>query len=289
MKANQLKTLFKVGCIFILTICIFNCSQHSPKLNENVSLSKVDIAEDFESVPNEDKKASFKVGSSINTIPKNLKIIKSAKAKYKVKNVKIATQQIKQVVIQYSAYVSDMRFENNLYKKENRFTIKIPQQYFDTAMDSISNFTEFIDYENITTQDVTEEYVDLESRLKTKLEVKQRYESILRKNAITVEDILATEDKIRIIQEEIESSQGRLKYLSNKVAFSTIQIELYETVNYKEEPTTYNKTFWTKTKNALSFGWDFLESLFLGILHIWPLVISGIILFIYIKRRLKKK
>ena len=80
-------------------------------------------------------------------------------------------------------------------------------------MDSINNSVEFIDYENITTKDVTEEYIDLESRLNTKLEVKQRYESILRKQAKTVKDILATEEKLQIIQEEIESVQGRLKYL----------------------------------------------------------------------------
>lgn len=190
--------------------------------------------------------------------------------------------------MQYGAYISNMRFENNLFKKENRFTIKIPQTYFDAIMDSISSFSEFIDYENISTQDVTEEFVDLQSRLKTKIEVKERYESILRKNAITIEDILATEDKIRIIQEEIEAAQGRLKYISNKVAFSTIQIELYETVDYKDEPATYNKTFGTKIKNALSFGWEFLESLFIGILHIWPLIIIGTILFIYFRKRLRK-
>ncbi len=289
MKAKLLKTVFKIIWTLLIITSLISCSQHTPKLEENVSLSKVDLDEDYESISDEYAKQVLKVGTTTSTIPKNLKIIKSAKVKYKVKNVKRATYQIKQVVIKYGAYISEMRFENNLYEKSNRFTIKIPQQYFDSVMDSISDVAEFIDYENITTQDVTEEYIDLQSRLKTKLEVKGRYESILRKNAITVEDILATEDKIRIIQEEIEAAQGKLKYLSNKVSFSTIQIDLYETVDYKEEPVTYNKTFWAKSKNALSYGWEFLESLFIGILYIWPLTITGIILLIYLRKRVRKK
>lgn len=49
-------------------------------------------------------------------------------------------------------------------------------------MDSINSVVEFVEFENITTKDVTEEYIDLETRLKTKQEVKQRYEDILCKN-----------------------------------------------------------------------------------------------------------
>ncbi len=289
MKANLLKIIFKLVWLLLLTFSMLACSQHAPKHDENVSISKVDLDETSEAVSSQSQKGISKIGATTNTIPQNLKIIKSAKTKYKVKNVKVATQQIKQVATKYGAYISDMRFENNLYKKENRFTIKIPQIHFDAIMDSISNFVEFIDYENITTQDVTEEYVDLESRLKTKLEVKERYEGILRKKAITVEDILNTEDKIRIIQEEIEAAQGKLKYLSNKVAFSTIQIDLYETVDYQDEPVSYNKTFWTKAKNALKFGWEFLESLLVGLLHIWPLLIVGTILVIVFRKRIRKK
>ncbi|TXG35271.1 DUF4349 domain-containing protein [Seonamhaeicola maritimus] len=288
MKAKPLKTLFKITLTFFMLIVIFSC-QNTSKHNESVMLEEVEVAQDFESVSNQDSEKALKVGATTSSIPKNLKIIKSAKAKYKVKHVKKATNEIKQVAIKYGAYISDMRFENNLYQKANRFTIKIPQQHFDSFMDSISGVAEFIDYENITTQDVTEEYIDLQSRLNTKLEVKKRYESILRKKAITVEDILNTEDKIRIIQEEIEAAQGRLKYLSNKVSFSTIQIDLYETVDYKEEPVTYNKTFWTKSKNALSFGWELIENLLLGILHIWPLIITGTLLIIYIRKRLLLK
>jgi hypothetical protein len=202
--------------------------------------------------------------------------------------VKIATGQIRRIVLQYDAYISDLRYENNLYQKQNRFTIKVPQQHFDIIMDSIGKVVEFVEYENITTKDVTEEYIDLQGRLATKLEVKKRYEEILRKNARTVEDILKTEEKLRVLQEEIESAQGRLKYLTNKVAYSTIQIDLYETVEYTEEPTSYKKTFGDKSKDALSFGWKMIESILLFFIHIWPLLLLGIVLVVVLRRWLKK-
>jgi hypothetical protein len=231
---------------------------------------------------------SLKTEPILAKAPADLKIIKSANARYKVKNVKVATEHIKNIAVAYEAYVSDLRFQNNLYQIENRFTIKVPQQYFDVLLDNIGGAVEFVEFENITTQDVTEEYIDLQSRLKTKLEVKARYEEVLRKNAKTVEDILATEDKLRIIQEEIEATQGRLKYLSSKVAYSTIQVDLYETVNYKKEPENYTRTFLSKTKDGFTFGWTIIETVVLALVHIWPLLLIGIILVVFVRRRLKK-
>ena len=195
---------------------------------------------------------------------------------------------IKQLAQAQNGYISDQRFEDNLYNKSSRFTIKVPKSTFDGLLDSISKVAEFIEYENITTQDVTEEYIDLETRLKTKMEVKARYEEVLRKNAKTVEDILATEDKLRIIQEEIESAQGRLKYLSSRVAYSSIQVDLYESVEYKEEPKSYTKSFMTKITDGLKFGWEMIEGFILILVHIWPILIVGGLLFLFVRKRLKK-
>ncbi len=283
MKAKTLKNRFKILIIVLCSFCLA-CNNNSYK--ESVMANSVEVTEDFETI--ETEKIIGKYKTNQNNIPLDLKIIKSASARYKVKNVKEATYKIKAIAQKHGAYVSDLRFQNDLYKKENRFTIKVPQLYFDTVMDSVNTIVDFVEYENITTKDVTEEYIDLETRLKTKIEVKQRYENILRKNAKTVEDILKTEDKLRVIQEEIESAQGRLKYLTNKVAFSTIQINLYETVDYIEEPTSYTKTFWDKTKQGLTNGWTFIESFIIFLINIWPLLIVGIVSFILIKKRLKK-
>ncbi len=288
MKTNSLKSIMKMAVSIMLFAFMYSCNQGG-NYTEDLKMGEVDLNESFASVESEESPiTSFKPDATLTKTPANLKIIKSASARYKVKDVKIATEQIRRIAIQYDAYISDLRYENNLYQKQNRFTIKVPRQHFDIIMDSIGKVVEFVEYENITTKDVTEEYIDLQGRLATKLEVKKRYEEILRKNARTVEDILNTEEKLRVLQEEIESAQGRLKYLTNKVAYSTIQIDLYETVEYTEEPTSYKKTFGDKSKDALSFGWKMIESILLFFIHIWPLLLLGIVLIVILRRWLKK-
>jgi len=285
MITKQFNSVLKISVITLVCLAVFSCNQGAN--SENFEMSKVDITDDYAAVEDREHK-DFLFNQSEIKAPTDLKIIKSANVRYKVKSVKSSTQKIKQFSSMYSAYISDLRFENSLYSIENRFTIKVPKEYFDELLDSINGVVEFIEHENITTKDVSEEFVDLEARLKTKLEVKKRYETILRKNAKTVKDILATEEKLRIIQEEIESAQGRLKFLSNKVAYSTIQVDLYETVEYKEEPENYSKTFLAKTKEGFSFGWDIVQGLILGIIHIWPLVLLGLLVFLYLKKRIRK-
>lgn len=283
MKVNQLK----LSTFLMFVVLIIGCSNREPHY-ENISVSEVDVKENFESVKI-DETENFSINDKTTIKPKDLKIIKSATTKYKVKDVKVVTNKIKKVTALYRGYISDLRFENNLYKKENRFTIKVPEEFFDSLMDSISSFSEFIDYENVTTKDVTEDYIDTHSRLTTKEEVKNRYETILRKKAKTVKDILATEDKLRIIQEEIDAAKGKLKYISNKVAYSTIQIDLYETVDYKEEPLVYKKTFKTKFNNGVLFGWELLQSLFIGVIYLWPLLLIVFIVLLFVKMKRKKQ
>jgi hypothetical protein len=288
MKTISVNSVIKTWAVLMLALFVFSCNDGN--YSENLKVADVDISEAYETVEATEEVSSINEDgtSSFIETPPDLKIIKTASARYKVADVKIATEQIKMIAKQYEAYISDLRFENNLYQKENRFTLKVPSDRFDGIMDSIGSVVEFVEYENITTKDVTEEYVDIQTRLKTKLEVKSRYEEVLRKNARTVEDILNTEDKLRVIQEEIEAAQGRLKYLTNKVTYSTIQIDLYETVEYKKEPDSYKKSFVAKAKNGLSFGWNMIEAILLGLIHIWPILLLGVLLVLLLWKRFNK-
>ena len=267
----------KLTTLFLITLTLLQgCNQNNSKHAER----------NFEPITNE-KIRNDSPNKNLE-FPKSLKIIKSAETRYKVKNVKFTTQKIKEFVKKYGGYVSGLRFRNNVYQLENTFTIRVPQEEFDTLLDSINNSAEFVDYENITTKDITEEYVDLESRLQTKQEVKKRLESILRKQAKTVEEILETEEKLGEIQEEIEAVQGKLKYYSNRVSYSTIKINLYEIVEHKETPVSYHKSFGVKIKEGFSNGWSMVSMIFLGIINVWPLIIIGFVsLFVIKKRKIK--
>lgn len=283
MRTKRKTQWIKITVFALLVTTIFACGQSN--YNEELPIAKVDVTEKYEAV----EEITTTPSNTVEMVPAHLKMIKSGSARYKVQDVNEAMVEVKKIAAVYGGYISDLRFENSLYQKQNRFTIKVPNQNFSALMDTISGVAIFTEYENITTKDVTEEYIDLQSRLKTKLEVKERYENILRTNAKTVEDILATEEKLRALQEEIEAAQGRLKYLTNKVAYSTLQVDIYEKVEYKEKPKSYTKSFTDKAEKGFTFGWQFIEAIFIGLIHIWPLLLGAIVVIFVLKKVFKKK
>lgn len=282
MKTNILeliRNVIGVGCLVIS----FSCSQAEKSYStatENIVMEDTGETPALNAFETEDE---IKIKNETENANNRLKIIKNASCRIKVSSVEEVTTLSKKIAAKYNGYVSDERFTNTNYSKENRFTIRIPQDKFDEVLDSICALAEFVDHKNISTVDVTEEYIDINSRLKTKLEVKQRYETILRTKAKNVEDILLTEDKLRELQEEIDAAKGRLKYLSNKVSFSTIQLDMYETVLPKDEPKKYVKSFIDRAEDGLSFGWNLLQHLFLVLFYVWPLLLLGVLILIYYK------
>lgn len=277
-----MRQIFIKAALIIILTSISSCNEKSPLYDQQDAITTV--SEFYE-----ENKSITPTSQTVQT-PKEAKLIKTGEVRYQVENVMESTKGIRKTIQQMGGYISNLEFRNNRYFLENKFTVKIPRAYFDPVLDTINNSVLFIDYENINTRDVTEEYMDLETRLKTKLEVKARYETVLRKQAKTVKDILETEEKLGKIQEEIEAAQGRLKYLQNRVSYSTIVIELYEKVDYKEEPVSYEKSFWIQSKEGFVQGWELISLIVVGIIHIWPVVLifCGTIIWFRTKRSKKK-
>ncbi|MFD0862744.1 DUF4349 domain-containing protein [Sungkyunkwania multivorans] len=279
MKTKKLMTFLSLGLL------IAACS-HEPsmKYSENVDMETVAETADANSISSEEGSLAPKTNTDLLS---NLKIIKNAQCRFKVADIDSAVQKARAIVTQHGGYISDMRYQHTNYHLENRFTVRVPQEDFEPVMQQLITLAEFVDFNNVTTKDVSEEYIDLQTRLKTKQEVKARYDEILRSKAKTVEEVLLTEEKLRVLQEEIEAAQGRLKFLSNKVALSTIQVDLYAAVAHKAEPEVYTQTYGSKMKESLSFGWELLSNLFLGLLYIWPFILltTGIILFFRFRKK----
>lgn len=207
-----------------------------------------------------------------------LKIIKTADLRMQVKEVAKSSSKIEGIVKNYKAYISNSNLNNSTYRIENDITIRVPSDQFDAILEALTKEAIFINYKNIGTQDVSEEYFDIEARLKTKKEVLARYEEILRTKAKTVEDVLAAENAIRKIQEEIESKEGRLRYLKNRVGLSTIKLSIYQEVEYQDQPDIVKDSYFNKMARAGKRGGFIISELFLGLISIWPiLLIFGIL------------
>ena len=100
--------------------------------------------------------------------------------------------------------------------------------------------------------------------------------------------MIAAEDAIRKITEEIEAKEGRLRYLQDKVSQSTINLEIYQKVDFEKEPETFEKGFFTKAKESLETGWNIITEIFLLLLSIWPILLI-LAAFLFWRRKWKQR
>lgn len=219
-------------------------------------------------------------------------IIKTAGYKFQVEDVSQSTKAVQALVAKHQAFIADMNLITNNTEVTNNLIIRVPSKNFETLLEDLGKEAIFTNFKRISAEDVTEEFVDIESRLRTKKEVRDRYIDILKNKAKTVEDVLKAEEQIRILQEEIEAKEGRLKYLQSRVSLSTINLEMYQKVEYQETPDTYQKSYIIKAKQGFSNGWDIVKNLALFVINIWPIIIIGILVYWrrgWIKQKLMKK
>lgn len=231
--------------------------------------------------------------SDINTISneqkdKNLYLVYNSYIKGSVKDIAGFQTSIYSIAEKNHGYISNIESMN----KENSddydmqsiiITFRVPKDNFNVAMESLDSLFLSIDQKNVTVEDVTEQYVDLELRLKSKKESEKRFLAILA-SAKTVTEILEVEQALSNIREQIESIEGSLKYLQDRVSYSTITLEAYVKKAGISRP-----RFIIRLKDALSKGFDGLISILLFLITIWPLYIILIIVFIFIKFVFKKK
>jgi hypothetical protein len=102
---------------------------------------------------------------------------------------------------------------------------RVPSTLFDGTLESVRAFGTHVSNEKVTGQDVTEEYVDLEARIKAQHAVEDQYMAVL-KDAKTIPDILAVQQKLGEARTEIERADGRRRFLENQTSLSTFTVHL---------------------------------------------------------------
>ena len=110
---------------------------------------------------------------------------------------------------------------------EVTLVMRVPALQFGFALDQIRSIGTRVVQEKITGQDVTEEFIDLEARIKTQKALEQQFLEIM-KRANKVEDALEVQRQIAEVRTEIEKLEGRRRFLGNRASLSTISVTLHE-------------------------------------------------------------
>lgn len=214
------------------------------------------------------------------------KIIKSGDMTIEVADIKTAQEKIQNSVKYNKAYIQNERFSNSETQTTLSMEIRIPNQNFDQLVNSFSDEIGSITQKNIRVEDVTEEYTDVSIRLKNKLAYLEKYRDLLKRSAST-KDLLEIQEKIRGLEEEIESSEGRLRYIDDQVNYSTLELTLT-----KEKPrntVTSKIGFGSRLIDSVANGWNIFVNFFLGVVSLWPfLFIIPFIIFFWRKWKKRK-
>ncbi|MBU3820599.1 DUF4349 domain-containing protein [Flavobacteriaceae bacterium XHP0103] len=269
--------------LFLLVLPLA-CSQSS---SDNETVEHLYLEEEMAIEPNASslKRVVMDDGVSVGNALEDVdqKIIKESYLRFQTQDLEKTYNQIKQIVLQNKGFIQSDNTNKSYNTTTRHLTIRIPTSAFQNTLDSISKHVSYFDSKNISARDVTEEFIDLEARLKAKQTLEKRYLELLNK-ANNVKDILEIERELSAIREEIEAKQGRLKYLEDRVSLSTINIEFYKQSAETGITVSYGSKMW----NAIKSGFDALSSFFLGVLYIWPFIIILIIIFFVLKKWINK-
>lgn len=178
------------------------------------------------------------------------KVIKTASAEVEVEDFDSAVRLVSTIAHELDGLItssSRSQTEDNL---RANFTIRVPHINFEALLNRLEQMGE-VKRLDIWTHDVTEEFIDLDARLKVYQEQEQAYIRLLEK-AQTIADILEIERELSRIRAEIERITGRLRYLENQVEHSTLHL----VVAAKKQPTQAPvHTFAERIRYALRDGW----------------------------------
>jgi hypothetical protein len=262
-----LKKMGIIGILFVLLLggCSGGMSQDdSSKMSSEGAMNSAadmenasdDIAfsesEEDNTVAGEKSKAEKKAVHEADDTAAQRMVIYNAEMDIRVKSFEKARNALEQKAKDYNGYI--VQSDSNHFDGEQQsgtMTFRIPQEHFNAFLNEAEGLSVQVNQRRVSGQDVTEEFVDLESRLKSKKAVESRLLDFM-KQAQKTEDLLKISSDLADVQEEIEQIAGRKKFLENQTALSTVTITLQENEVPVPKIDNDNLNTWQKIKKQFA-------------------------------------
>lgn len=226
----------------------------------------------------------------------NRMVIKDGQMRLLVTDTDTALDRALQAIGDVGGYIISSRTwyqtgSNGVNYKYASLTLGVPADQFENAMRRLRAIALRVLDENASGQDVSDEYVDLQSQLTNLEATRDRIRSFL-DNAKTVEESLRINSELAKIEAEIEKVKGRMNYLSNRAAFSTLTVTFEpeippltptptRTITPTPTPVPWNpgKTVDSATKTLTNIYQALIELAIWGVIVLVPLLAPPALLF----------
>ena len=215
-------------------------------------------------------------------------IIANANISLVVKETETAMAGVEQIASDLGGYLSDVELSKGRYEQTEELrgsmTLRVPSDSLEEALERLQALATDVHYLNIDRQDVTDQYSDLDARLRnlraTEAELLALLTEVRERPNAKVEDILAVHRNLTQIREEIETLQGRKNLLDNQIGFSTVRVELIpDSINRPivEEPWSANGPVRNALRALVATLQGLLTALIWAFLYLTPLLLVVLI------------
>ncbi|MGU3376834.1 DUF4349 domain-containing protein [Chryseobacterium sp. M5A1_1a] len=270
--------------LFLLLFCLslINCSKSGAnkqsahaEIAEDIVSKSVMISSEPSSPPNsisEKLIAANNIASTSSSASKKIdtisnKIIKKGDMRIQVGDIKKEQAQVNGILKSNKAYIQNEEFKNTDVDENLDLTIRVPHKNFDALVNSFSDGVGSVLSKNIYSDDVTEEYTDVSIKLANKKIYLEKYRDML-KSAATTKDMLEIQENIRELEDEIDVAEGRLRFIDDRVNYSTLNLSLYK--EKVRSSATSKIGFGSRFVDSLTEGWNSFVGFFLGVISLWP-------------------
>lgn len=229
MKRNRLFALVLV--LLMLTAAITGCGGSSNAANENAMYESEaaggtrspSLESDMSGLA-EDTLASIQS----TDLPADAKLIYTGDLTIQTTDLDAAAQGLIELVNRYGGYIESQEIYRQSSYKSAGYTVRVPGEQFAAFISSVSESDVFtVTYQNTSTQNVGEQYADIENRLET-LNIKlDRLQDLLAR-AESMEDIITIESSISDVEYEIELYSGEKNHYDSLISYSTVYITVDE-------------------------------------------------------------
>lgn len=258
-------------------IILHGCGRHESHKD------KLQVYKEAESIPAsptvevENKEPLDGNSSDLDEI-QHRKIIYTCFLDLQVEDVDTTFRKVQEIVQRYQGYFSLVQ-RNQFYSEKTvslRAQIRIPVSHLEKAIEELRALAKYeVNYE-IRAADVTEEYIDVQARLKVKRELEAQYLDLLMK-AKSVKEVLEVQEALAQVRSEIESLEGRLKFLKNQTDYATIHLTLEE---YVTSGLPLQVGFWAHLGKSIEEGWEMFLTFILVVVSLWPFWLLGILIIV---------
>ena len=212
------------------------------------------------------------------TIPR--KIIYDARIDLVVDSLSGTEQAILRLIDEHHGFLAESDQSSlTAFQRRGTWRVRVPIDHFNAFVSAVSRLGE-VRQNHVGSQDVTEEFFDLEARIRNKREEEKRLLKHLADSTGKLKDILEVEKELSRVRGEVEQMEGRLRFLANRTELSTITIEATEWKDYKPPvaatfQTQIGRTFFGSYESLVEFG-KFVFLVLVALAPWIPLIVLGL-------------